>query len=140
MNDSPLDSLAQLWDANETLRRVEAAVYPADLDGPPVTTGYRLWFGNTPLTLRAEPNFDELLVDLDGGPDHPEQFTDQSSADIWTHQIGCRCTWFWRLTNQQGYNDGLRIELANNDSTQSGIFEFVVVASTIELYYGQRVT
>ncbi len=140
MNDFPLDSLVQLWDANEPLRRVESAIFPADLDGPPMTTGYRLWFGNTPLTLRAEPDFDELLLDLDGRADHPEPFTDRSNADIWVHQIGRRSTWFWRLTNQQGYNDGLRIELVDDDSTHTEILEFVVVASAIELYYGQRVT
>ena len=139
MNDSPLQILARIWESPDPLRRVESAIFKGETTEPPMTTGFRLWFGDTPLTLRADTEFDELWLDLDRDSDHPEPFTDVTQSDLWKHQVGRHAAWFWQLTNQQGGCDGLRVELVNDDHSLSSIFEFVVVASAIQLYSGQRI-
>lgn len=43
-----------------------------------------------------------------------------------------RVEWMWRMTNQQGYSDGFRIQLARKQQMQ--VFEFIAIASNIQVY------
>jgi hypothetical protein len=47
-----------------------------------------------------------------------------------------RVEWMWAMTNEQGYFDGLRIQLAAKTSCR--VFEFISIASCIEAYEAKR--
>ena len=47
-----------------------------------------------------------------------------------------RVPWTWLLVNQQGYTDGLRIQLESGGSTR--VFDFVAIATSIEVREARR--
>jgi hypothetical protein len=43
-----------------------------------------------------------------------------------------RVEWIWAMTNQQGYSDGFRIQIATKK--RNHVFEFIAIGSCIEVY------
>lgn len=56
----------------------------------------------------------------------------------WSRALGKPLLWSWSLTNQQGYRDGLQLELANNVDDASVVIQILVEASTIKLRQIER--
>ncbi len=56
------------------------------------------------------------------------------SADLpWSRAINCQVRWLWRLTNQQGYDDGLQYAFADPTDEHEIIIQLVAIASRIEV-------
>lgn len=76
------------------------------------------------LRLRCDRNTDEML--LSSG----RRKQRKNLISIATGSF--RVEWMWTMTNQQGYFDGFRIQLATK--RQVCVFEFITIASCIEVY------
>ncbi len=50
--------------------------------------------------------------------------------------ISSRLIWMWKLTNQQGYEDGIQLEFGKKDSLCQAkrIIQMMAIASTLKLY------
>lgn len=73
-------------------------------------------------------NFGALELDSD------ETLFEAENSDLWSSCKGGHIVWGWRLTNQQGYDDGLRLESRKPEEKAAAIVEFVVMASAIYMY------
>jgi len=51
----------------------------------------------------------------------------------WSRALGKPLLWSWSMTNQQGYRDGLQLELANNVDDPSVVIQILVEASNIKV-------
>lgn len=61
------------------------------------------------LTVTAEPSDDSIRLGGEGAT--LLHLTDLSNEEPWARLIGCGVLWIWRLTNQNGFVDGLQLEL-----------------------------
>jgi len=52
----------------------------------------------------------------------------------WSKCIGLDVSCAWRLTNQQGYSDGVRFEFGKPSEKSKVLLELLVVASAIQLF------
>ena len=74
--------------------------------------------------LRCDHNTDEILL---------SRGSKKKRSKLVRIIVGqFRVEWMWAMTNQQGYSDGFRIQVA--DKKRSHVFEFISVASCIEVY------
>ena len=73
-------------------------------------------------------NSGELVLESD------ETLVEAGNSDLWSPCIGGRIAWGWRLTNQQGYDDGLRLEINKPEEKLSTVVEFIVMASGIYVF------
>jgi Family of unknown function (DUF6334) len=72
-------------------------------------------------------------------PGKDETPIDATGSAPWSACIGFGVRWAWRLTNQQGYTDGLRLELGGPDGASSTVVELIVAASAIQMFVAARV-
>ena len=76
------------------------------------------------LRLRCDQNTDEILLSSGAR---------KQRKNLISIAIGSfRVEWMWTMTNQQGYFDGFRIQLATK--RQVRVFQFIAIASCIEVY------
>lgn len=52
----------------------------------------------------------------------------------WSELLHRHVRWAWLLTNQQGYLDGLQLELANVGEPQGNVVQLIAIASSIKVY------
>ncbi|MBC2604811.1 DUF6334 family protein [Pelagicoccus albus] len=79
--------------------------------------------------ISCEPEFDEIVITK-------EERKERTEPPI---LAGCfRVTWSWILTNQQGYTDGLRIEMKSEED-ETYCYEFISIASGIEIHKSEKV-
>lgn len=103
-------------------------------------TAVGLQFGQDSVVFRAVEDDDTLEVSF--GPFVPgedETPIDAIGSAPWSACIGFGVRWAWRLTNQQGYPDGVRLELAGSDKASSTVVELIVVASAIQIFVAAQV-
>ena len=67
-------------------------------------------------------------------PEPKEQLIEAATSAPWPTCIGLGVCWAWRLTNQQGYSDGVRLEFSEPGGALSATVEFIVAASAIQIY------
>jgi hypothetical protein len=70
---------------------------------------YVFAFDRGSLTVTAEPSDDS--IHLGGTGATLPHVTDLSNEEPWARLIGCGILWIWRLTNHNGFVDGLQLEL-----------------------------
>ena len=127
-----LDILAKIYDDGGRLVEVSQSLFEGD---PTFVTAVGLRFESVSAIFRAVPDDDTLAVSL--GllvPEASETLIDASSALPWLVCVGFSICWAWRLTNQQGYSDGVRLEFSESGKESRAVIELVVVASTIEVF------
>lgn len=108
------------------------AVEHALLDGDPqFLCAVRLTFESLAVVFRAVPDDDTVSV-IEGGPfPEPDELLVTATDSVpWAACVGRKVEWAWLLTNQQGYEDAVRMEFQTG---RSGV-ELVVAASAIRLY------
>ena len=76
------------------------------------------------INLRCDPNTDEVVISKNRKAKRGKAFCLVSG--------NFRVPWIWELKNQQGYDDGFRIELSSGQKTR--VFEFVSIASCLYVY------
>jgi hypothetical protein len=81
--------------------------------------------GGKDVVFRCDPDTDELLVSL-------KKPVRRSKKDTVFVSGGFRVEWMWALKNQQGYEDGFRIQLGAK--SRSVVYEVVSIGSTLEVH------
>jgi hypothetical protein len=101
--------------------------------------GVELRFTSLVFNVRAIADDDTLSINF--GPlqlDSYESLFEPEKSDLWSACIGSHIVWGWQLTNQQGYDDGLRLEFSALENKTGPVVEFVGVASAIHMYSSAR--
>lgn len=127
-----LDTLAAVYDKSEQLVGVRYSLFEGKRH---FITAVELRLTSFAFHLRAKGD-DTLSVDLGEVVPDPQEIPSDAGGnlDMWSSCIGGRIAWAWRLTNQQGYDDGLRLEINKSEEHLSTIVEFIVMASGIKIF------
>jgi hypothetical protein len=112
-------------------------------DGSPTfVVGVILEFETLTATILAEPNYDEILVELTAyKPESDQRLVTAGTESPWHAVYGLPVLWAWEMTNQQGYTDGVRLEFGDpKDSDKSRTVELVVAASSLKFFVAHPTT
>jgi uncharacterized protein DUF6334 len=140
-----LKDLAEIYDKNlgeiydkeaNRLVRVSYALFDGE---PNFITAVEMHFESFFATFRAIADDDTLTASLGAIElDSDELLVDVSKSEPWSQCLGSRMPWLWRLTNQQGYDDGVRIEFTKPGENFTFVVEFIVMASAIQIFSAAR--
>lgn len=108
------EMMYEIWRKSGTLRSVKILRYQG-LEGVALVKGVSFQFSNAALSISITEDTDEVMIsEEDLLPlEDEEKVLDVSDDPEWSDVIGLTARWFWLLRNQQGYEDGMRIEFAN---------------------------
>ena len=128
--------LETLWkiiqEENQLFESVAYALFEGDQN---FITAIELRFTSLVFNVRAVADDDTLSINLGSLQlDSDESLFEPEKSELWSSCIGSHIVWGWRLTNQQGYDDGLRLEFSTVENKIGPIVEFVVAASAIYIY------
>lgn len=98
---------------------------------PDQISAVRMNFESVSLTFGIDEEFDEVTSLTER--ELEAMISCQLSPQL-ERVIGSRCVWCWKMTNNQGYTDGLRFEFSNGV-----IVEFVAVASIFNIFIATEV-
>lgn len=128
-----LSVLAKIHDEAGGLIGARYALFNGDLG---FITAIELCFERMSAVFRANPDDDTLQVAIGSlSLDTTETVVDATDSHFWSPCCGQSLSWAWRLTNQQGYTDGVRLEFnAPPEQRFSSVVELVVIASAIALH------
>lgn len=127
-----LNTLWQIIEEGNQLVGVSYALFEGQHN---LITAVELRFTSLVFNLRALGDDDTLSISLDALQlDSDESLFEPEKSDLWSSCIDKHIVWGWRLTNQQGYDDGLRLEFSNTENKIGPVVEFVVMASAIHIY------
>jgi hypothetical protein len=128
-----LDTLAKIYDDGGPLVGVDYTLFEGD---PQFITAVGMRFESLSAVFRAVADDDTLTVSL--GPLVPrsdERLLEANNSTPWASCLGLGIGWAWRLTNHEGYDDGVRLELDKpNEASSTIIIELIVVASAIYIF------
>jgi hypothetical protein len=121
---------------NQVFESVSYALFEGDRN---FISAIELRFASLVFNVRAVADDDTLSINLGGLQlDSSESLLEPEKSDLWSSCIGKHIVWGWRLTNQQGYDDGLRLEFSTTENKFGPVVEFVVLASAIHIYSSAR--
>ncbi len=124
-----LDTLANIIEEQNQLVSVSYALFAGDLQ---FITAVELHLTSLTFNLRAIADDDTLSVNFGALElDSDESLIEADNSELWSSCKGGHIVGGWRLTNQQGYDDGLRLEFRKPEEKSSTIVEFIVMASAI---------
>ena len=127
-----LESLAKICNDYGQLVGVKYALFEGV---PHQISAILMQFETVTATFRAVSDDDTLEVSLSPFvPEQEEILVDMSTSTFWEYLKGSGVLWAWRLTNQQGYEDGVRLEFRDPSGKSTTIVELIVIASTIKIY------
>lgn len=96
-------------------------------------------FGVNKLLIDVDKNTDELVVKVGAelrltieSPEHEIIEILPDSNSVLTGCLSKKLIWLWELKNNQGYNDGIQIEVS--DHKENLIIQFIAEASQISMY------
>ena len=131
-----LNILADIFDNGGKLVGVSYTLFEGD---PRFITAVGLQFESLSIVFRAVPDDDTLAATLGSLlPERKEILSSAIDFEPWKKCLGASVCWAWRLTNQQGYSDGVRLEFSERGGKSFAIVEMVVAASAICLYEAER--
>jgi len=82
----------------------------------------------------ADPSDDSIDVSMTSPSGIVDMvFRDCSSEEPWSSILGAKPGWMWTLTNQQGYVDGIQIDLHDGEGRFVRRLQMMVGASTISV-------
>jgi hypothetical protein len=132
-----LKNLAEIFDKEEN--RLVGVSYALFEGAPHFITAVEMRFESFSATFRAIPDDDTLMVILEAIElDSDESLIDVSKSEPWLQCLNSKIPWLWRLTNQQGYDDGVRIEFSKPEEKFIFVVEFIVMASAIQIFSATR--
>lgn len=127
-----LDTLGRICDEGGRLVGVSYAVLGGE---HPFVTAVALRFETLTAVFRAVPDDDTLTASVGPLVAEPDEVTeDAGGSPPWAGSVGLGVRWGWRLTNQQGYTDGVRLEFTAADESSRAVAELVTVASGIQVF------
>jgi hypothetical protein len=80
-------------------------------------------------SLRCNPNTDELIISK-------ATKINKDRREFFLVSGEYRVEWMWQMKNQQGYNDGFRIQIAAKQKCK--VFDIVAIASGLQIYEGRK--
>lgn len=132
---SNYDQIGILYDKTEKLVGVRYSIFDAGLDGRDWIDAIEMQLESTIATIYVEPDFDTLRLELSEmrvGADCYSSITTFTTP--WSNIIGKCLSWIWLLTNQQGYEDGMRFQFSANEGETPQIITLIGIASSIKIY------
>jgi Family of unknown function (DUF6334) len=129
-----LDTLARACDDGGRLVRVSCTRFVGDPGDHPFVTAVALRFEFLTAVFRAKPDDDTLAASMGtlvAAPD--EEVMNLVGEPPWSSCLGLGLCWGWRLTNQQGYTDGVRLEFGSG-AEAGPVVELVVIASGLQIF------
>jgi hypothetical protein len=90
------------------------------------------------LVISVNPNFDDLDFETLTTASYPEPLDKESgiiSVEVlepFSNLLNKKVVWTWTLTNNQGYQDGLQIEVGDGGNTE--LIQLMAKGSQIEVY------
>jgi Family of unknown function (DUF6334) len=124
--------IAAIIDQGEPLRAVHC-IFDEDLPKGPVAIIFTFETSSFCALVNAS---DDSLSTSSALPlelqSHARSKVDDNSAP-WNQMIGAALIWSWRLTNQQGYSDGLQLEFRRDGHGALACVQLIAIASTLEL-------
>jgi hypothetical protein len=76
------------------------------------------------VSLRCDPDSDEVVIST------AEKSGQRKALCLVSGDY--RVEWVWKMTNQQGYSDGFRIQLAS--ARERRVFDIIAIASCLQVY------
>lgn len=132
-----LETLVRVCDHGGLLVGVSGTLFDGER---PFITAVALRFEHLTAVFRADPDDDTLAASVDpvaAGPG--EVVTDLCGVAPWPGCLGLGVCWAWRLTNQHGYTDGVRLEFSEPGGPSRAVVELVAVASGIRVFEAAEV-
>lgn len=127
-----LGTLAKIYDDGGPLIGAMHALVGGD---PRFIAAVELRFESFSVIFRAVPNDDTLAVNVGSlVPEPDEVLSEAADRAPWSVCVGHDVSWAWRLTNQQGYADGVRLEFDARGEASRATVELIVTASAIKLH------
>jgi hypothetical protein len=127
-----LDVLAKIYDEHGAFLGAEYTLFDGDQR---FVTAVGLRFATICAVFRAMPDDDSLAVTVGRlEPEPHETLIDATHFAPWAACVDYGICWAWRLTNQQGYSDGVRLEFSKPGEKSRAVIELVVAASAIEIF------
>jgi hypothetical protein len=127
-----LDTLAKIYNEGGPLVGVAYVLFDGNAH---FITKIGLRFGSISAVFRAVQADDTLAVSLGPlVPDRDETSVDVGHSDPWSSCLGSAIRWAWQLTNQQGYQDGVRLEFGDPHMGSNCVIELIVAASAIQIF------
>ena len=138
---SNYDQIGILYDKGGKLIGVKYSVFDAGLDGTDWVESVEMQFENIVITVYVDTDFDTLRVNLGEMKVNSDCYLKVvTSVKPWDELIGRRIAWIWLLTNQQGYEDGLRFEFSTKEKgKESRILTLIGIASSIQFFLSQKI-
>ena len=131
-----LDTLKKICDDGGRLLGVSQALFEGN---PRFITAIALRFEHLSAVFRAVSDDDTLVVRLELFVTEPgETIIVIEDGAPWSVCLGFGICWAWRLTNHQGYTDGVRLEFSDPGKLPPVVIELIVVASAIEVFLVAR--
>ena len=96
-----------------------------------------LVFESLTITFSVDSEFDTIIAS--SLPLSSEELICPAVQPFWEHCLGKRLQWAWRLTNQQGYEDGIRFGFQNTDESDYAYIELIAAASSFDFFTVNRV-
>ena len=128
-----VDPFARVFSSREALTQVDGQYFVGD-GGPPMLTAIRLSFAETAIMLVAQDD-DSIEVIVTGsfecGPEC--EVRNLNEVAPWKDAIGRPLLWAWRMTNQQGYFDGLQFDFAKTVESPVTRIQLLVAATEFKL-------
>jgi len=122
------DVLKQIFNNDEQLK---GAQYLFHEDFPIDIIGINLEFLNRSVCILVDEDEDTLYLSTD----KPELSGLQVKKAHYPFRnaFGMRIRWFWKMINNQGYVDGLQIELADTVNDTPVVIQLMAIASKISI-------
>ncbi len=79
---------------------------------------------------------DDSINTVDSRPletDQDYRVSDISGLSPWDESIGLPLLWSWTLTNQQGYNDGVQFDFAQDGGSRSVLIQILGLAGEVKV-------
>jgi hypothetical protein len=122
-----MELLRKLVDAG-VLSSVDKLVDP---ELPSAAEAYVLRFERLTVTISVNPNDD--TVEVAESERIGSNQVKVLAEPLWPKAVGRPLRWAWLMTNQQGYRDGIQLELAHPDEPRGVCLQLVAVASALKL-------
>lgn len=136
---SNFNQISKLYDRTEKLIGVRYSVFDAGSEGQDWIDAIEMRFESTIATIYVESDFDTLHLELSEMKVGSDCYIKVATTfKPWEGALGKSLSWIWLLTNQQGYEDGLRFEFSAKENETPTIITLIAIASSIQMYSSQR--
>ena|SRR5687768_4950584 len=136
---SNYEQIGALYDKAEKLIGVRYSIFDAGSDGKDWIEAVEIRFESAVATVYVESDYDTLRLELSEMKVGSDCYIKvATSTEPWDKVAGRSLSWIWLLTNQQGYEDGLRFEFSAKENEIPAIITMIGIASSIQMYLSQK--